>query len=125
MDPITLAECVMSLCGLCERAIAAGRTVRRVLARRLSQRERALLVEAADDGVFFVVKSDAFGVHVASSGRQFAEQDPSVTAHYVDAFTSLCARGLIIPQGGRKFRLTGQGFDLARGLRDKAERRLE
>lgn len=115
----------MAIAVLCEKAIAAGRTVRKILASKLSRRERELLIAAAEDGVFFVVKSDLYGVHVASSSRQFAEQDPSITAHYLDAFTSICARGLIVPQGNRRFRLTGQGFDLARGLKEKAERQVE
>lgn len=106
----------MSFIALCEHAIATGKAIQQIAADQLTLREKELLRVAADDGLFFLSHSDRYGRFVLTSRREFVDDDPAITAHWLDAFMRLCDRGLVMHQHGRRFRLGGQGFDLARNL---------
>ena len=101
---------------LCNGALAAGRTLQKWLASQLGDREKEILTAAARDGQIQLV--DYGGLRVVYAGeREFSDdEDAAIAAHYLDAFTKLCERGLVIHHGDEMFRLTGQGFDLGRGL---------
>ena len=104
------------LVNLCRAAVDAGKTLKTWSASDLLDREKQLLKAAAESGRFQITRSDIDGIFVISGVTPFAEADPRDTAHYFDAFTRLCDRGLIIANGDDTFRLTGQGFDIARRL---------
>lgn len=107
---------IMAFVELCNQAIAAGRTVQKISEFVLSHREKELLRVAHHDGLIHLLQSDASGRYVSIGNREFTDEDPAITAHYLDAFTRLCERGLIVHQSEELFRLTGQGFDIARKL---------
>lgn len=111
-----MLEWIAAVVQLCQSAVATGKTLIEWKESLLSERERDLLLSAAKDGIFYLSRSDRHGRFVWSHGKQFVDDDPAVTAHYLDAFLKLCSRGLIIHQHNECFRLTGTGFDIARGL---------
>ena len=111
-----MLEWIMAIAELCNRSIAAGKTIATMTDALLSHREKELLISAQLDGMFHAMQSDINGRFVWTSTREFTDQDPAVTAHYLDAFIRLCNRGLVIHQTEEVFRLTGQGFDIARKL---------
>lgn len=109
----------VALTELCKSAIAAGKTLRKWASSDLKDREKLLLTAAAESGRFEIGQSEIDGVYVMAGVTPFAEPDPRDTAHFFDAFTSLCDRGLIIASGDGTFRLTGQGFDIARRFAER------
>jgi uncharacterized protein YjhX (UPF0386 family) len=115
---MTIPDWVSAIVGLCSAAVAAGKTLAKVRASQLGPRERELLGCVAEDGMFLIVHSPGHGLYLETKQKSFANDDPAITAHYLDAFLRLCDAGLVIHQNGSAFRLTGQGFDLARKLRD-------
>lgn len=106
----------MAFIGLCEHAIATGRAIQKVAQDQLTIREKELLRSAADDGLFVLSSASRYGRFVRTNRRDFFDDDPAITAHYLDAFMRLCDRGLVMHQEHTTFRLTGQGFDIAREL---------
>lgn len=111
------ANWIMSIIALCNSAIATGRTVARLSEAMLNKRQKDLLIAASHDGIFQVVYGDRYGKYVFTNSKVFASSDdPAETAHNLDAFIKLCAEGLVEHQDGEMFRLTGQGFDIARKL---------
>lgn len=118
-----MLDWIMAIVQLCREGIAAGKTLKEWRESQLTDREKELLRAAAKDGLFHLLCDDASGRHVLTATREFSSQsDPAITAHYLDAFIRLCSRGLVIDQGEELFRLTGQGFDLARELVEKESR---
>jgi hypothetical protein len=111
-----VVDWVVAISTLCNRAIAARKTITKIADGLLTQREKDLLISAHHDGLFHTIASDLNGRFVATNTKEFTNDDPAETAHYLDAFIRLCDRGLIIHQSEDVFRLTGQGFDLARKL---------
>lgn len=112
-----MLEWIVPLATLCNHALSIGKTLKEWHVSALSTREKELLREAAKNGQFQLVQNDFDGKYVVVDGREFTSPDDrAVAAHYRDAFTSLCDRGLIYHEGDVVFSLTGQGFDLARKL---------
>ncbi len=101
---------------LCNGAIATRKIFDQWRANQLTEKERDLLASAAEAGIFILAASDQSGRFVMSYTREFIDSDPAITAKYLDAFLRLCDRGLVQHQGGKTFRLSGQGFDIAREL---------
>lgn len=111
-----LAGWIMVFAKICETALSLGKTLKEWKAAELTDREKDLLRAAATDGQFHLLCNEDDGKHVFTQARQFAGDDRAIAAHYLDAFTSLCNRGLIVHQYDDVFQLTGQGFDIARDL---------
>lgn len=103
---------------LCETAIATGKAIKSIVENQFTPMEKELLRSAADDGLFQLSYDDATGKHVTTSTKDFSCNDPAMTAKYLDAFMGLCRHGVIIHQREELFRLTGQGFDIARKLQN-------
>ena len=83
----------------------------------LSDAEREILLECAQDGELHILKVDAFGSWLRAGKKDFFTQtDPAVQALYLDAFESLCRRGFIRRESGTFYRLTGIGFKEARQI---------
>ena len=111
-----MLEWIMAFVKLCETAIATGKALQAIQEDQITVKERELLRSAADDGLFHLSYGDLTGKCVWTSTKQFTKDDPAVTAAYLDAFMRLCDRGLIVHQHAELFRLTGQGFEIARRL---------
>jgi uncharacterized protein YjhX (UPF0386 family) len=83
----------------------------------LSDAEREILFECAQDGELHILKVDAFGSWLRAGRKDFFKQtDPAVQAVYLDAFESLRRRGFIRHETGTFYRLTGIGFEEARRI---------
>jgi len=81
----------------------------------LSQYEIEILTEAKDQGVIFVHESDQSGKWVHAGMRHFeSANDPAFAAYYLEALQSLQDRGLVKHAGGILYRLTAEGFRIAR-----------
>jgi len=96
------------------RRAVGVRPFRRIRHRRPSNALRS----AADAGRFDLAYDQLSGKHVCTTAREFTDADPAVTATYLDAFMRLCERGLVVHQHEELFRLSGQGFRIARRLRN-------
>lgn len=123
-------ETLMTLVNLCKEAIATRKWLmakqEAIEERQLSQREADILHAAAKGGVgngrIQVIRS-ASGHFVFAGGKQFGESSYEVAKH-LDAFYSLCDRGLVRHTGGTRhdgtlvpsFQITGEAFDLDREL---------
>ncbi len=110
---------ITSLVVLCETALAAGsKAVKAYANKRLSGEEKELLIAAAQTGEFFLIEAANIpGTWVRAGRRQFADlTDPAYAATYLEAFRSLCERGLIVHEGEGTFMLSGSGFRKARQL---------
>lgn len=114
---------------VCRSAVKAGKAVMDWLPDKFSSEERELLIAAAQCGKFELHHQEGAGVSVLSDGQPFPAgasgmelADPMLVAIYLEAFTSLCQKGLIVPESvsNGDFRLTGTGFKLARKLAGKA-----
>lgn len=117
-----VTEWIMAFISLCQAAIASGKVLVKVKDSQLTVMEKELLRTAADDGQFHLAYDELVGRHVFTNTREFTADDPAVTAKYLDAFTKLCSQGLVVHQHEEIFRLSGQGFDIARRLRNGRSR---
>lgn len=106
---------------LCQAAIATGKTIKSVAESALTEKEKELLRSAAEQGIFILSYADQCGRFVFTYKDKFIDTDPAVTAAYLDAFMRLCDRGLIGHERDKTFRLTGQGFELARKLASEVQ----
>jgi hypothetical protein len=85
--------------------------------KRLSEPEKEVLIECAQDGELCILTVDAFGSWLRASKKDFFDRtDPAIQARYLEAFESLCKRGYVRHEAGFLFRLTGTGFEMARKL---------
>jgi uncharacterized protein YjhX (UPF0386 family) len=93
------------------------RFLRRWSRRKLSDREREILFECAQEGELYILKDDAFGSRVRAGKKDFLEQtDPAVQERYLEAFQLLSQRGFIRHEDGDFYRLTSRGFERARQI---------
>ncbi len=110
-----------TLISICQTALSAGSKLIEASGRRkLSHEERGLLMAAAEKGEFHVISVGQPPYQwIRSGSKDFSgDNDPAISAMYVEAFRSLCERGLIEHKGGTFFMLTGTGFKTARSLNE-------
>lgn len=116
-----------SLAQLCKLAIEGGNKVlEEHKKRKLSEAEKELLIAAAQLGEFHIMSADGVPNWVRVGRKNLPEDiagDPAIAAMYVDAFTSLCKRAYIKHDGGILFRLTYAGFEKARQLASKSDKK--
>ncbi|MGB7061086.1 MAG: hypothetical protein WBF13_01880 [Candidatus Zixiibacteriota bacterium] len=104
---------------ICKKALDAGREVLGILSKRkLTEEEKELLKAAAKQGGFQLWSVDQIpGIWLRADGKDFCDEaDPACAAGYLEAFQLLCKKGLVRHEAGDLFRLTGSGFEKARGL---------
>ena len=84
-----------------------------------SEEELMLLVVSADDGEIRKHSVDQISGEWVEAGRQhfLAQLEPAQAALYLDAFDSLCRKGLVRYEGGELYMLTGRGFKIGRALK--------
>jgi len=118
---------ILTLASLCKLAIEGGNKVLEEYKRRkLSEAEKELLIAAAEDGEFLVIHLNEVPNSIRVGRKDFIDHkagDPAIAAKYFDAFTNLCKRGYIEHDDGILFRLTDAGFDKARQLASKTDKR--
>jgi len=118
---------ILTLASLCKLAIEGGNKVLEEYKRRkLSEAEKELLIAAAEDGEFLVIHLNEVPNSIRVGRKDFIDHkagDPAIAAKYFDAFTNLCKRGYIEHDNGILFRLTDAGFDKARQLASKTDKR--
>jgi nucleoside 2-deoxyribosyltransferase len=100
--------------------LAVGALVETAAHAKLSPAEIEILRNVPSDGTILLDEYEQggpflrFGLTMAPPDLN--HYDPAAAAHYLDAFESLQARGLLRHEGGVLYRLTGRGFDLRKGL---------
>jgi len=118
---------ILTLASLCKLAIEGGNKVLEEYKRRkLSEAEKELLIAAAEDGEFLVIHLNEVPNSIRVGGKDFIDHkagDPAIAAKYFGAFTNLCKRGYIEHDDGILFRLTYAGFEKARQLASKTDKR--
>ncbi|MCY2994508.1 MAG: hypothetical protein NTY19_42580 [Planctomycetota bacterium] len=108
----------MSIATVCEAAIATGKVLQKLLPDQLSAKEQELLRSASADGLIHLRYDDLAGKHVATSTREFADDDAAITESYLHAFVKICDYGLVTHQKESVFRLSHKGFGIARKLKN-------
>ena len=118
---------IVALASLCKLAIEGGNKVlEEYKKKKLSAAEKELLIAAAKDGEFQVIHVNEAPDCIRAGKKNFPEDiagDPAIAAKYNDAFTSLCKRGYIKHDHGILFRLTYAGFEKARQLASKTDKK--
>jgi hypothetical protein len=118
---------ILALASLCKLAIEGGNKVLEEYKKRtLSEAEKELLIAAAKDGEFLVIHLDEVPDFIRVGRKNFPEDitgDPAIAAMYEDAFTNLCKRAYIKHDEGKLFRLTYTGFEKARQLASKTDKK--
>jgi hypothetical protein len=115
---------IVALASLCKLAIEGG--LEEYKRRKLSEAEKELLIAAAKDGEFQVIHVNEAPDWIRVGRKNFPEDiagDPAIAAMYEDAFTSLCKRAYIKHDHGILFRLTHTGFQKARQLASKIDKK--
>ena len=129
MDLIELGT-LMTVINLCKEAIRLDRWNKARAdansSNKLNEFERAILHESAQcgkgDGQIQLVKVNS--VRLVYSGSRMFDGSPYDQAKYLDAFISLCSRGLVrhsdcVDSDGQPsplFLITGEAFDLDKDL---------
>ena len=122
-----MIEDILYLASLCQSAIkGTSKVVEEYKKGKLSEAEKELLIAAAQLGEFHILSADGVPNWVRVGRKDFTDHkafDPAIAAKYLDAFTSLCKRGYIEHDDGILFRLTYTGFEKARQLADKNDKK--
>jgi len=124
-----MAEIIIlaSLASLCKLAIeGTDKALEEYKRRKLSEAEKELLIAAARDGEFCVMHLNEVPNWIRAGGKDFIDHkagDPAIATKYLDAFTNLCKRGYINHVDGILFRLTYPGFEKARQLAGKTDKK--
>ena len=94
-----------------------GQAIGETSARPLSSEEIELLYHAADEGDLWMISTNG-GDWIRSGRRDFLTEDldPGYSAVYIDALESLVAKRLVRHSEQMYYRLTGEGFRVARQL---------
>ncbi len=120
IDIIVLAE-------ICKLAIEGrNKVLEEYKKRKLSEAEKELLIAAAEDGKFLIIRVNEAPDSIRVGGKHFPDDitgDPAIAEKYHDAFESLCKRGYIRHDDGILFRLTYRGFEKARQLVRKTDKK--
>jgi hypothetical protein len=111
---------IAALAALCELAIKGGnKALEEYKKRKYSNTEKELLIAAAKDGKFHVLRLNE-GDFIKVGNKNFPDDESRDLVYdferYYEAFESLCKRGFIRYEGGELFILTRSGFDKARQL---------
>ena len=118
---------IIALAELCKLAIEGGNKVLEAYKKKkLSEAEKELLIAAAEDGEFLIIHVDGPPDFIRVGGKNFPDDitsDPAIAAKYHDAFESLCKRAYIRHDEKCLFRLTFKGFEKARQLARKTEKK--
>lgn len=118
---------IVGLASLCKLAIEGGdKVLEEYKRRKLSEAEKKLLIAAAKDGEFLVIHVNEVPSWIRVGRKNFPEDiagDPAIAAMYGDGFTSLCKRAYIKHDSGILFRLTYTGFEKARQLASKTDKK--
>lgn len=111
---------IAAIAALCELAIKGGnKALEEYKKKKLSDAEKKLLIAAAEDGEFHVMRVSEAPTWIRVGDEDFRDydaDDPAIAAKYFYAFKSLCKRGFIEQDRGELFRLTHPGFEKARRL---------
>ena len=111
---------------LCKLAIEGGNKVLEYKKKKLSEAEKELLIAAAQLREFLLMHTNELPNWVRVGRIDFVDDkagDPAIAAKYVDAFESLCKRSYIRHEVGDLFMLTGIGFEKARQLARKTDKK--
>ena len=118
---------LVALASLCKLAIEGGNKVLEEYKKRtLSEAEKELLIAAAKEGEFYIISVNEVPNWVRVGRKDFIDHkagDPAIATKYLDAFTNLCKRAYIEPDHGILFRLTYTGFEKARQLASKTDKK--
>jgi len=118
---------IVTLASICKLAIEGGnKLLEEFKKRKLSEAEKELLVAAAKDGEFHIMQVNEAPDWIRAGGKYFPNDitgDLAIAEKYHDAFESLCKRGYIRHDDGILFRLTHAGFEKARQLARKTDKK--
>jgi len=118
---------MIDIVALCKLAIeGTDKALEEYKRRKLSEAEKELLITAAKDGEFLVIHLNEVPNFIRVGRKDFIDHkadDPAIAAKYFDAFTNLCKRGYIKHDYGILFRLTYTGFEKARQLASKTDKK--
>lgn len=118
---------IVALASLCKLAIEGrNKVLEEYKRRKLSEAEKELLIAAAKDGEFRVIHLNEVPNFIRVGRKDFIDHkagDPAIAAKYFDAFTNLCRRAYIKHDDGILFRLTYTGFEKARQLASKTDKK--
>ena len=118
---------ILALAAICKLAIeGTDKVLEEFKKRKLSEAEKELLIAAAKDGEFHIIHVDGPPDWIRVGRKNFPDDitgDPAIAEKYHDAFESLCKRSYIRHDVGILFRLTGQGFEKARQLARKTDKK--
>lgn len=107
-------------CDLCNAALLSDGPVSK---ENLTTNEAELLKCGSKTGRLTIRYDALFGIHITTKDYRFAiSSEPYHTAIYLDAFISLCRRGLLLPTATDEFQLTREAYDLARQLPSSADK---
>jgi len=118
---------IIALAALCKLAIEGGNKVLEAYKKKkLSEAEKELLIAAAKDGEFHIIHVNEAPDIIRAGKKNFPDDitgDPAIAEKNHDAFESLCKRAYIRHDDGILFRLTSKGFEKARQLASKIDKK--
>jgi hypothetical protein len=85
----------------------------------LTQEEHDLLIRSRGRGDLYVVSTEQTGEFVRVEGVDYVDPDPAVASRYRDALDSLCQRVLVRHERSALYRVTAEGFNVARRLQPR------
>lgn len=115
---------------LCREAVTARKWLKAKFEERMfSKHERDILRAAAGDGMIQLIPCNGFNTVYAGDQLFEGKADPAEHSRYLDAFATLCDRGLVLHSGMANsdgtpsplFKLNGPGFDIAREMKEKSD----
>lgn len=122
-----MIDIILALASLCKLAIEGrDKGLEEYKRRTLSEAEKELLIAAAKDGKFLVIHLNEVPNCIRAGGKDFIDHkagDPAIAAKFFDAFRNLCKRGYVERDDGILFRLTHTGFEKARQLASKTDKK--
>jgi len=118
---------ILALASLCKLAIeGVNKVLEEYKKKKLSEAEKELLIAAAENGKFHIRSANGVQNWITAGGKNFPDDiagDPAITEKYHHEFESLCKRGYVRHDDGILFRLTDEGFEKARQLASKTDKK--